>query len=216
MNDSLDRKIREHFDRLFEGVGSSQALYELKEELVTNLKEKIADYRDRGMDEDQAFREAVISMGDLGGLVEDMRRIGQDEAKRSVYSARNMRLSTASIVAGTLLVLFGMFTSAMLYFMNHSWENSVDPAIFSVGGGALIVWGALTRETRKKFGMTRIRAGLYALATGLLLFSLYSSVKTALVTKDAAMGVSSMMVFFLPGIGLWLGLVLTGTDRRKA
>jgi hypothetical protein len=45
------------------------------------MKEKIADYISRGLDEEQAFKEAIISeaiisMGDLSGLVGDMRRLG--------------------------------------------------------------------------------------------------------------------------------------------
>ncbi len=67
----LDEKIERYFDDLFAGVGQSQRLFDLKEELSTNLKEKIADYQSRGLSDEQAFKEAVISMGDLSGLVED-------------------------------------------------------------------------------------------------------------------------------------------------
>ncbi len=66
---------------MFADVGPSQQLFDLKEELSTNMKEKITDYQSRGMDEEQDFKEAVISMGDLRGLVGDMRKIGQDTAK---------------------------------------------------------------------------------------------------------------------------------------
>ena len=71
MSERMESKIKAHFDKLFSGVGPSQELYELKEELTFNLREKILDYTHAGMSEDKAFREAVISMGDLSGLVED-------------------------------------------------------------------------------------------------------------------------------------------------
>ncbi|GGA34061.1 hypothetical protein GCM10007416_03510 [Kroppenstedtia guangzhouensis] len=70
---ALDEKIERYLKDLFAGVGQSQQLFDLKEELSTNLKEKIADYQSRGLADEQAFKEAVISMGDLSGLVEDLR-----------------------------------------------------------------------------------------------------------------------------------------------
>ncbi len=69
---ALDEKIERYLKDLFAGVGQSQQLFDLKEELSTNLKEKIADYQSRGLADEQAFKEAVISMGDLSGLVEDL------------------------------------------------------------------------------------------------------------------------------------------------
>lgn len=66
---NIDKKINEYIDKVFEEVGPSQQLFDLKEELVTNMKEKIVDYTSRGLDEEQAFREAVASLGDLSGLV---------------------------------------------------------------------------------------------------------------------------------------------------
>lgn len=41
----LDQKIKTYINQLFSGVGESQQLFDLKEELTTNLKEKISDYQ---------------------------------------------------------------------------------------------------------------------------------------------------------------------------
>lgn len=211
----LDRKVKTNIDELFTGVGKSQELFDLKEELTTNLKEKVADYKFRGMDEAEAFKEAVISMGDLSGLVNDMRKIGQDTGKQSVYSTMTARISTAGIVAGVILVLFGVLISTMLYFMNLPAESVSGPGIFIIAGGGLITYSALTRETRRKFGMNKIRAALYALSIGLILFGIFVSVMSGLATDEVFIAISSLLVFFLAGIGLFLSLILSGTDRRK-
>lgn len=212
---NIDAKIKTYIDNLFSGVGESQQLFDLKEELVTNMKEKIADYQSRGMDDEQAFKEAVISMGDLSGLVDEMRKLGQDMAKQSVYSTMTARISTAGIVAGVLLVLFGILTSAILYFMNLPALEVSGAGIFIVAGGALLTYSTLTRETRKKYGMNKIRAALYALSVGLILFSLFVGITARFSTGETYTAISSFMVFFLAGIGLFLFLILTGTDRRK-
>ena len=44
---SLDRKVNAYIDNLFAGIGASQQLFDLKEELATNMKERIADFMAR-------------------------------------------------------------------------------------------------------------------------------------------------------------------------
>lgn len=211
----LNNKVTAYIDNLFSGVGPSQQLFDLKEELATNIKEKTEDYKTRGMDDDQAFKEAVISMGDLSGLVDDMRKLGQDTARQSVYTTMAARISTAGIVAGVLLVLFGMFTSAIVYFQDNSTVAAAGTGIFIVAGGALLTYSVLTRETSKKYGMNKIRAALYALSIGLVLFGIFASGVTHFAVSETHVTVSSLMPFFMAGVGLFLYLILTETDRRK-
>ncbi|SFB07319.1 hypothetical protein SAMN04488072_106201 [Lentibacillus halodurans] len=213
----LDRKIQKYIDGLFSDVGESQELFDLKEELTTNIKEKVMDFKKRDMTEDEALKEAIISIGDLSGLVNDMRERGRDAAKKSVYSSMTARISAAGVIAGVLLVLFGMFVSAMLYFMKAIPGIAVaGPSIFIICGVILLTYSILIRETKKKFGMNKIRSGLYALSAGLILFSLYAGLTARLATGEMYVAISSSMIFVIVGIGLWLGLLLTGNDRKKS
>jgi len=211
----LDKKIWAYIDKLFSGVGATQQLFELKEELAVNIREKTADYRARGMDEEQALKEAIISMGDLSGLVDDMRQLGQDTAKQAVYSTMTARISTAGIVAGALLILFGVFVTAMQYLMGSSGVEVTGSAIFIVAGGALLTYSVLTRETSKRYAMNKIRAALYGISTGMLLFGFFTAAVTHFAVEEPFVPVASLMVFFLPGFGLLLFLLLTETGRRK-
>ncbi|KMJ57612.1 hypothetical protein AB685_16575 [Bacillus sp. LL01] len=215
MRTNGDKKVQAYVDGLFSGVGESQQLFDLKEELTTNLKEKIADYKRAGMEETVAFNEAVSSMGDLSGLVDDMREVGQDKAKQAVYSSMTARISAAGLITGILLVLFGVLTSAMLFFMGLQLEAVTGTAIFAVFGIAIITYSALTRETSKKYAMNKVRAIFYAVAVGLVAFSLFVAFTSGFATGEMYIAISSFMIFFLVGIGLWLGLAFTGTDRRK-
>ncbi|KUO65366.1 MAG: hypothetical protein APF84_16750 [Gracilibacter sp. BRH_c7a] len=215
-NNQLNNQVKSYVESLFSGIGTSQQLFDLKEELATNLKEKTLDYTSRGMDEQQAFKEAVISMGDLSGLVADMRLLGQDKARQAVYSTMTARISLAGIVFGVLLTLFGIFTIAMLYFMKLPGEAVAGSGIFIVAGGALITYSILTRETTARFGMNKIRAALYAISIGLILFGMTTAFITRYSTGEMFIAIGSLMVFFLVGVGLFLFLALTETDRRKS
>lgn len=215
IENSLDKKIKSYIDNLFAGVGETQQLYDLKEELVVNIKEKIADYIARGMEEEQAYKEAIISMGDLSGLVEDMRKLGQDKARQTVYSSMSARISTAGIVIGSLLILFGIFTALMVYFMAEDNMSVLGNGVFVIAGSALLTYSLLTRETRKKYAMNKIRAGLYAISVGLILFSFFTSAASWFATGEMYVAIASLMVFFLAGFGLLLFLLLTETHRGK-
>lgn len=220
-DDPMDKKVTAYIDNLFAGVGDSQQLLDLKEELATNLKEKIADIKSRGLDDEQAFKEAVISMGDLSGLVDDMRAVRHDllASAGSARPSANLRLitqiSTGGIVIGALLILFGLYTSTMLYFMKMDAVPIAGSTIFVVAGGVILTYSVLTRETRTKYGMGVIRALLYAVAVGLILFGIFSAFTTRFATGEMFIAIGSSMVFSMPGIGLFLILILTGKDRRK-
>lgn len=211
----LEHKISAYIDALFAGVGASQQLFDLKEEITTNLKEKTLDYKNRGISEDQAFKEAIVSLGDLSGLVAEMRQIGQDKAKQAVYSTMTARISLAGTIAGALIILFGFFNVAMLYFMKLDAVSISGSGIFIVAGGALLTYSLLTRETCQKYAMNKIRAGLYALSVGLLLFGMFSAAVAGFATGEVFIAIASLMMFFLVGFGVFLFLILTGPDRRK-
>ncbi len=217
MNNEISQKnkIDEYINHLFAGVGASQQLFELKEELAVNLREKIQDIKARGLNDEEAFREAVASMGDLSGLVEDMRRLGQDTARQSVYTSMKARISTAGIVIGSMLILFGLFSALMLYFMAGFGVASLGNLIFLVAGGTLLTYSVLTRETMHKYAMNTIRAALYGLSVGLLLFSIFTGFVTRYATGEMFIAVASVMVFFIAGVGILLTLLLTGSDRSK-
>lgn len=103
LDKKLNEKIRRRIDEIFSSAGPSQELFDLKEEIGTSIKEKVNEYRQTGMDEDQAIKEAFISMGNLNGLVEDMRRAGQDATRRTVYRSMTERVSIAGIALGSAI-----------------------------------------------------------------------------------------------------------------
>ncbi|MFA9456870.1 permease prefix domain 1-containing protein [Halalkalibacter sp. AB-rgal2] len=209
------QKVKVYVDRLFVGIGDSQQLFDLKEELTTNLSEKMSDYKNTGMTEEEAFKEAIRSLGDLSALVNEMREIGQNQAKQAVYTSMSSRVSAAGIVIGTLIILFGLLTCAMLYSMGLSMDISSSALIFVVIGAPLVIYSVLTRESKTKYAMNRVRALLYSIAIGVILFSILVTALSGFATGEVFIAMSVFMVFFLIGIGIWLSLLFTGTGRRK-
>lgn len=54
-DEPVNKRVNDYIDNLFAGVGTSQQLFDLKEELAINLREKISDIKSRGLDDEQAF-----------------------------------------------------------------------------------------------------------------------------------------------------------------
>ena len=103
----------------------------------------------------------------------------------------------------------------MLYLMEDS--SSIDvtgSAIFIVPGGALPIYSVLTRETSKRYAMKPLRCTLWNINRGLALRLLLQP-SHPFAVEEAFVPVATLMVFFLPGFGVLLFLLLTGTSRRK-
>lgn len=215
LNRTVNDKIHRKLDDIFASAAPSQELFDLKEELAANIRDKVTENRQDGMEEDKAIKEAFIAMGDLSDLVEDMRRQGKNTVRKAAYSSMTLRISNAGIIASVVLILFGAFNMTMLTFMNVPRVAVSGSSIFAVIGGALLTYSLLTRETKKRYAMNKVRAMLYALAVGLVLFSFQVSADAGFATGRVFPAVGSMMIFFIAGAALWLALMLTGRSRKK-
>lgn len=71
----MNERLKQHIDTLFRGAPATQATTELREELLQNLSDKYDDLLREGMSEEQAFHQAVDSLGDIPDLI---RQVNQD------------------------------------------------------------------------------------------------------------------------------------------
>jgi hypothetical protein len=160
-DNSIDDKLYKYIDNRFYGVGPSSQFADLKEELVINIKEKIADYRSQGMDEEVAFHKAATSMGDLSGLIEDMRRIGQEEAKKAIYGSMEERRTRKNALYWLLGTIYTVFISLQLiqsrilinvnYGLHEMAAVPINAAIF-IGPIVLIIYLNLEIKAVRKYG----------------------------------------------------------------
>ncbi|MET3684349.1 hypothetical protein ABID56_002476 [Alkalibacillus flavidus] len=213
---NLNQNVQRYIDDLFKDVGDSQQLFDLKQELITNMHARISDYKKQGMSEEEALQEAKASMGDMSGLVEDMREHGEDPARLSAYTSMTNRISTVSLVLSGMLIVFGLFMTVGMMFMEVDPVAVPGTGIFIVIGGVFLTYGLLSRETTNLYAMNRIRAALYAVTVGFMLFAVFTAVTSGMATGELFVAFASFSVFFAIGVGLWLSLLLTTrVSRRK-
>ncbi|GLV67530.1 hypothetical protein Bmyc01_61990 [Bacillus mycoides] len=213
-NKKLDERIQEYINKQFMDVKGTQQLFDMKEELFINLKERISDMIKEGYTEEDAFKKGIISIGDLSDLVEEMQSYGQDEMKQSIDSKEAQHMSTKGMIGGILLFLFGIFASSIANYLLGSQLFWITSCLFTVPGMLLIIYGLLIKETRKRYAMNKTRARRYILAIGTFLYgSCISIIVYSLPLELVALVL--FMVSILISLAILLPLLLAGRSRLK-
>src|SRR6478735_10259650 len=68
----MDEKLSGFLNDKFSAYEDSQPIRELKEELFGNLKEKLADFKNQGYDDETALKNTIASFGDISELLENI------------------------------------------------------------------------------------------------------------------------------------------------
>ncbi|MHA2890668.1 permease prefix domain 1-containing protein [Bacillus cereus] len=213
-NKNLNERIQEYVDKQFMDVKGTQQLFDMKEELFINLKERISEMIKEGYTEDDAFKKGVISIGDLSDLVEEMQLYGQDEMKQSIDSKEAQHISTKRIVGGILLFLFGIFTYPIEFYLLRLQLSWVTTCLFTIPGILLIMYGLLIKETHKRYAMNATRARCYIFAIGTFLYGLCISIIVFFLSLKIV-AVALFILSILISLAILLSFLMTGRSRLK-
>jgi hypothetical protein len=233
------KETKTYVDSLFSGYEETGALADFKEELASNMADKVASLVKKGMDEESAFTKAASELGDISALADEISlRKKQEvlgEAYMNVRRYMTPRRVAAYVISGAALV-FGM-VSAAIAFLGESGSDFGVPSLdglienshrFTVLFGVLLpfvpvsaagfTWLGLTQELPALYPMSRKRALWYALGVCLLTAGIILVPLTYFSTGSGyslvgALGILIPLV--IPAAGLLVFLALTEKDRKK-
>lgn len=66
----MNERLITYLDGVFSTYEDSQAIKELKEELLNNLQEKLVDFKNQGYDDEAAYSRTIDSIGDISEIIE--------------------------------------------------------------------------------------------------------------------------------------------------
>jgi hypothetical protein len=233
-----------YVDSLFSGYEETSVLSDFKEELRSNLDDRIKSLAEKGMDTRAAFVKATAELGDISALADEISLKKKQEVFEEMYMGVRRYLTpvrTALYVLGGLAVCFGLVVAAVTWFSTELAVAALGSAMFfCVAGAALLTFLGCTQETASRNPMSRKRAAFYAASAGVFLFGLFTVPLTyygvgdvEIMTPDevAAHGASfssltegnlslmtaiaTLIPFVLPSVALLVFLLLTEKDRRK-
>lgn len=140
----MHEKLRKSVEELFENAPKTHRAMELKEELLANLTDKYDDLVSSGKDEEEAFKIAISSIGDVDELLEglkDKNMFDYDEIQR--YSRKNALVLSVSIGLYIMSVVILMLLSEV--FMVNSVVSVSIMLTIDAAATCLIVYNHASR-----------------------------------------------------------------------
>ena len=210
-------RIKKYVDSLFLDIYETKQLQELKEEISANLLERINDLVDSGSSVDEAFKKAVSNLGDMNELVENLKDASNDKFQGNM--PKEVPLDKKHIIAymvAAAILLFGAMTAGIVYLQSKDLLNTLGTLMpFLMVSVQLFLYFGLTQETAQDYGMRPKRALLYCIATGILMFGLFSSGFVYFSETELFAVLASCMPFVIPSAVIFIYLGLTEKSRSK-
>ena len=159
-------RVKKYIDKLFTEVYDTKQLLELKEEISANLMEKINDYIASGESKDTAFQKAVSSLGDMGELVDSLKKASEEKMHEEIFKSQPIGKKHAiGYTVASAILLIGLMLAG---FENNLYAaTEVLMPFFVVSVGYFVYFG-LTQESAHEYGMKGKRAFMYSLASAIL------------------------------------------------
>lgn len=111
----MDNKLKAYVDNLFRNAPATANAYEVKEEILQNLKDKYNDLIEEGKIKDDAYKIAIDSIGDLSELFEQLgKSLPIDDSAQQKYQA--LKAVTAMVFVLALVPLTMAFAYKNVVF----------------------------------------------------------------------------------------------------
>ncbi len=213
----MKTRIKNYVNDLFADIYETRQLLELKEEICSNLLEKIRDLIGDGYGENEAFNRAISDLGDMGELIEGLKGASEQKMCEDMYERQP--LSKKHIIGYTVasaILLFGIMVSSIVYFDANDLLFTIGTFMpFLIISAGLFVYFGLTQETQYIYGMGKKRATGYSLATMVSLLGIILTALTYMTGTEISGVLGTFMVFVVPSVIAFIYLGLTEKNRSK-
>ena len=114
----MENKLKAYVNNLFRNAPATAKAYEVKEEILQNLKDKYNDLVTEGKSKDEAYKTAIDSIGDLSELFAELaKEITPDDSKRQKYLALRSVVAMIFVLAAVPLVMALSYKSVLINVM---------------------------------------------------------------------------------------------------
>ncbi len=214
---SMKNRVKQYIDTLFSDIYETSQLIELKEEMTSNLLDKINDFISNGDIEDVAFKKAISSLGDMRELIENFKKASENKIKEDFMKPESMdRKHVMGYVLGSIFAILGLIVAAIGYAFSQDYRVGLI-ILFStiVLSSLLFVLLGLTQETIYTHGMKTNRASCYAIASSLSIASIFVPLMIYLYGGNVYILLFTFIALGIPSIATLIYLGLTEKNRSK-
>lgn len=213
-------ELKNFIDKAFEKYEESPELIDFKEELLTNLQDRLKKLETNGLKRTEALKEIEIEFADINKIADEMSLAKKQEVFESQYmSFRHFVTKPRAAIFTILGVLtaFGLITAGLRFLSSNTIEPFIGVLIvfLSVPLAGFVYMG-LTQETATRNPMSPLRASIYAVCAFVLLFGvLLVPILVFGEAKSLESALAVLIPFALPSIGAIGFLMITEQDYRK-
>ncbi|MEG6533664.1 hypothetical protein NST89_05120 [Caldifermentibacillus hisashii] len=217
-------ELKEFIDQAFEKYEESPELIDFKEELLTNLQDRLKSLEANGIKRADALRQIQIEFADINKIADEMSLEKKKEVFEMRYmSLRNFVTKTRAAIYTILgvLTVFAIIISCFSYLLLGKVDavTGVMMLFLSVPLAGFVYLG-LTQETATRNPMRPLRAAIYAVAVFVFLFGVFLvPIGPMLIFGEAKSlegALAVLIPFALPSLGVITFLMITEPEHRKA
>jgi uncharacterized membrane protein len=107
------KNIEQYVNSLFNEIPDSENKTQLRNEIIENLEEKVADLMADGKSEEDAINKAIVEFGDISDIKDELMSQQHLSIKKS-----NAGLSLGFSICGTVLII-ALFIFIDIYYTPH-------------------------------------------------------------------------------------------------
>lgn len=213
-------ELKQFIHKAFEKYEDSPELIDFKEELLTNLQDRLESLEATGLKRLDALKEIEIEFEDINKIADEMSLAKKKEVFENQYmSFRHFVTKPRAAIFTILGVLtaFGLITTGLSFLTTNKIESFIGVLMvfLSVPLSGLVYMG-LTQETATRHPMRPLRASIYAVATFVLLFGALLVPMLVFGEARSLEGALAVLIpFALPSIGVIGFLMITEQEHRK-
>lgn len=152
----MNKTIHSYIEDLFKGYEDTAELRDFKEEIISNLNERIQDLQHNGLNKEEAFTKAIAELGDIKTIADEISRQKRNEVIGNMYIQQGVKTSLKhafGYAAAGAVLLFGIISALITYFSTEKFFYGVSALLpFLVVSETAFVFLGLTQETIRCHG----------------------------------------------------------------
>lgn len=148
----MNDRLRKYIDILFEEAPQTKKTVELKEEILQNITDKYNDLLSEGKTEEAAYNIAVASVGEVGDLIESLKRGSDNRINPSYEETERIQKRSAIIVA--VAVAMYIMSVIPIIISDGSILSVVFLLVIVAAATALIIYNNMTKPKYMKIDDT--------------------------------------------------------------
>lgn len=214
-------ELKQFINKAFEKYEEAPELMDFKEELLTNLQDRLKSLEATGLKREEALKEIEIEFADINKIADEMSLAKKKEVFKSQYTTFRQFLTKQRAAIFTILgvlTIFGLIIAGLSFLATSKIESFIGVLMLFLSVPlAGFVYMGLTQETATRNPMHPLRASIYAITAFVLLFGvLLVPMLVFGEAKSLEVALAILIPFALPSIGVFGFLMITESDPRKS